>query len=175
MKRMFVMLIVVVLAGFALASFLFLASKAASNDGISFTKVTSNTKLRESELFTYSLYFNTLESEDMTINVKITDANPAPEYLSIISDSITGGGIYVPSLDSIVWEGALEPNGTEPHTVTFQVLVTDIHPNTPLTGYPITNTAYIVDTDFPGSLPLQQASVIIYLFPHQLFLPHIQK
>lgn len=154
MKRLFAILIVVVLAAFALASFMFLASKAASDDRVSFAKDVSNTTPRESEIFTYRLYFNSLETEVKTINVKITDTNPAPAYLSIIPDSVTGGAVYVPSLDGIVWEGTLEPLGTQPHTVTFQVLVADIPTNIPLTGYPITNTAYMVDTEVPGSLPL---------------------
>ena len=177
MKRKLSVIIVVLLAVLATASFMYfsaLAAPQAPDARVTFTKMASDETPTIGDIFTFTLQFNSMPTETQPINIRVTDRNPTPAYLEIITDSITGGAIYSPTIDGIVWENTLEPAGTQPHTITFMVRVTALPTGTlpaGLPGFPITNIALMVDTAVPGSLPDTQAEVTVYLQPHLVFEP----
>jgi hypothetical protein len=177
MKGKLSIVIVVLLAVLATASFMYLSALAAPQAPaarVTFTKTASDETPTIGDIFTFTLRFNSMPTETQPINIRVTDSNPESAYLEIITDSITGGAIYSPTIDGIVWENTLEPAGTQPHTVTFMVRVTALPTVTlpvGLPGFPITNIALMVDTAVPGSLPDTRAVATIYLQPHLNFLP----
>ena len=147
------------------------AAPAAPDQRVSFTKTTGNLAPRVGDAFTYTLGFSTAPSEAQEIQVRVTDPNPAPAYLDILTSSIIGGATYSPTIDGVVWEGTLFPSGTLPQTVTFQVQVTGIPTSALEGGYPVMNTAWLVDVATPGSLPDAQAEALVRIQPGRIFLP----
>jgi uncharacterized repeat protein (TIGR01451 family) len=147
------------------------AAPSAPAQRVTLTKTTSNPTPRIGEIFTFTLGFNTTSEATQTIQVRVTDPNPASAYLRILTPTITGGGTYSATIDGVVWEGALQPGGASPQVVTFQVQVTDIPAAALATGYPVTNTVTMVDLVTPGSLPETTAQVQVRIMPLRLFLP----
>jgi len=137
---------------------------------VQFAKIANNLTPKNGDRFTYTLIFSSSPTENQPIHVKVMDPNPAPEYLQIVPTSVTGDGYYDPFLDGIVWEGTIVP-GSLPIMVKFDVIVTGLPLNIPLNGYEVTNTAYMVDTATPGSLPFQLASVKVNLLSNKWYLP----
>jgi len=112
----------------------------------------------------------------LPIRVRVTDRNPAPSYLKIITQTITGGANYTSTIggtgpEGVVREGVLIP-GSLPSPIAFQVKVTGIPSTALVAGYPVTNTATIVDRNEPGSLPnVPDAIAPIRIMPRRIFLP----
>lgn len=145
---------------------------------VPFTKTVSDPTPQVGEIVLFTLTFNTTAAETLPIQVRMSDPNPAPQYLQILPGTITGGAVYSPTLggpavDGIAWEGLLQPAAGELHTITFQAKVTNMPTAATKTGYPITNTAYLVDAVHPGSLPLEVATAEFRLMPQITFLPFL--
>jgi uncharacterized repeat protein (TIGR01451 family) len=134
---------------------------------VTFTKETSDPTPCVGETFTFTLSFYNTSTE--TLDVRVTDPNPAPAYLDILTPTITGGAFYSPTIDGVVWEGVLGV-GSLPIKITFEMRATGI-PSTGLAnGYVVTNTATMVDMSASGSLPDQTAQVTICIVAPDLVL-----
>ena len=170
MKRIAVILSVLVAAVALAALMLSVASAAPSAPAqrVDFTKETSNPTPHVGEIFTFTLYFVNVSTE--TLEMRVIDPNPVPSYLEILTPTITGGAWYSPTIDGVVWEDMLVP-GSEPIVVTFQMQVTGIPATALAAGYPVTNTATMIDLATPGSLPEQTAQAAIRIVPLRIFLP----
>ncbi|MBI1877144.1 MAG: hypothetical protein HYR94_02730 [Chloroflexi bacterium] len=144
----------------------------AQGPTVNFTKMVSNTAPIVGQPFTVTLEFS--NNYTAPLQVRVTDPNPAPAYLSIFTPTITGGAVYSPAIDAVVWEGSLNV-GSLPQQVKFQMLATDIPTAAIESGYPVTNTAYLVDLSstgsLPGSLPNQMASASILIKPQVQQIP----
>jgi hypothetical protein len=151
------------------------AAMSAPVQRITFTKEASNPTPRVGEAFTFTLSFSTTEAETQTIRVRVIDPNPAPLHLKILTPTITGGAWYSPTTDSIVWEGALQPAGTQAQAVAFQVQGMGIPAEALTAGYWVTNTAMMIDLATPGSLNEIRAEEPIRMMPAQLFLPIVTR
>ena len=175
MKEIVVILSIVVIALALMVLALSVASAAPSAPAqrVTFTKETSNPTPRVGEIFTFTLSFRTIEAETQTIQVRVTDPNPAPSYLEILTPTITGGAWYSPAIDGVVWEGTLQPAGAQPQAVVFQVQGTGIPTTVLATGYSVTNTAMMIDQATPGSLNEIRAEEPIRIMPMWLFLPTV--
>lgn len=151
--------------------------QASVSSRVAFTKGASNLTPHVGEVFTFTLEFNTTGAETEPIHILMVDENPAPSYLQILSDMIKGGAIYIEAIDAVVWEGVLQPAGSLPQKVTFQVEVAGVPPSPLPPGYPVTNTAAIADLAKPGSLPEAEAEITIRLMSANrwIFLPFIGK
>jgi len=116
----------------------------------------------------------------LPIQVRVTDPNPDPSYLKIITSSIGGGAQYTSTIggtgpEGIVWEGVLVP-GSLPLPIAFQVQVTGIPTTALAAGHLVTNTATIADVNEPGSLPnVPDAKAPIRIMPQRIFLPLVLK
>jgi len=123
---------------------------AATGPMVTFTKKVSNATPTVGDVFTVTLEFVNNHTEPL--NVIVSDPNPARLYLSILTSTITGGAVYSPTIDAVVWNGTLNV-GSLPHKVQFQMRATGIPTATIESGYPVTNTAYMSDAGSTGSLP----------------------
>lgn len=161
-----------------------LPTPAPPEDRIVFTNTASNETPIVGHILTFTLQFYTTSVQTQTVHVRVTNPNPAPSYLKIITAPATigGGAWYSPTIggqghggsavDGIVWEGEFGP-GTIPDAVTFQVQASGL-PTTSLSiGYPLTNTATMID--LAGTLPDGTAEAAIRIMPRRLFLPAIIK
>ena len=107
------------------------------------------------EAFTVTLTF---ENEwTMSRNVEVRDRNPAPQYLEILEDTLTGGAQYEPQSDAVVWSGSLGVNG--PTLVTFQMRAIGG------ASRRLTNYAYLDDPLTVETLPDAQVWASIYIKP----------
>jgi hypothetical protein len=146
------------------------AAPVAPTQRVAFTKEASDATPDIGETFTFTLRFNPVPTETEELQVRVIDPNPAPDYMEIISDPVTGGAEYSPTIDAIVWEGTLLP-GTQPVVIAFQVRATGIPSTAVPAGYPVINTATMVDLAMPGSLPETTAEAAIRILPLRIFLP----
>jgi hypothetical protein len=89
------------------------------------------------ECVTVTLAFqnNTGEVKD----VYVQDSNPRPAYLTILSDTLTGGSVYMVDRDAVVWQDLLSSG--EVVTVSFQMAVVDG------AGQKVVNYAWLDDPD----------------------------
>jgi hypothetical protein len=145
-----------------------------------FTKTISDSTPLVGQPFTVTLNF--LHSYTTPLELRVTDPNPAPLYLTILTPTITGDAVYSPTIDAVVWEGSV--TGSSLQTVEFQMVATGMPAAAVKSGYPITNTAYIVGTGStgsipgslpPGSLPNLTASASIQVQPSKIHLPIVIK
>ena len=132
---------------------------------IEFTKAASNPTPHLGEVFTFTLRFCNVSTE--TLEVRVTDLNPAPSYLVIITPT-TG---YSPTIDGIVWEGTLGYSPTTWVTVTYQMQVLGMPTTTLAAGFAVTNVATIVDRATAESLLGGIAEAPIRIMPVRVFLP----
>ena len=141
---------------------------------VTFTKEVSNPTPQVGEIFIVTLNVTHSVASTQTIHVRVTDPNPAPAYLRILTGTITGGITgtlsYSSTLPGIVWEGILEPGGTLVTPILFQMEVTGIPTTALTTGYLVTNTAYLNDVNEPGTVAAL-ARATIHIMPERLFLP----
>jgi len=174
MKKVLVRVLIALLIGVAgVVGTLLLLSQGASarpmaQGVLEFTKSTSNDRPRVGEVFTFTWAISPTAHMTQSIQVRVTDPNPAPSHLEILTSTITGGATYSPTIggtgpEGIVWEGLLVV-GTLPQVVSYQMEVTGVL----TTAMPVTNTAYMVDLVTPGSLPEATAEVGITIMPAML-------
>jgi uncharacterized repeat protein (TIGR01451 family) len=171
-KRLFA-LALVGLVGLALPLLLLFgadAVSAAPGDKVEFTKTASNSTPRVNDVFTFTLSFRNVSSQ--TLQVKVTDLNPYPAYLQIISSTVTGGAVYSASVgntqvEGITWSGTLAAGaGTLPGpwtVVTYQARVIGMPGGVP--SYQLVSAAQMADLASPGSLPMMVAWNTITLLP----------
>lgn len=146
------------------------AAPSAPAQRVDFTKETSSSTPHVGEILTFTLRFSSASGETQAIYVRVADPNPAPAYLEILTPTITGGAWYSPTIDGVVWKGMVVP-ASGATAVTFQVQVTSMPAAAMTTGYPVTNTATMIDLAKPGSLPEQTAQAAIHIAPMRIFLP----
>jgi hypothetical protein len=151
------------------------AAPAPPTQRVTFTKEASDATPHVGETLAFTLSLNTVPTQTQELQVRLIDPNPAPNYLEIISDSITGGAAYSPTIDAVVWQDTLFPAGTQPQVIAFQMRVTGIPPSGVAVGYPVTNTAVLVDLNAPGTLPEAAAEAGIRISPRRVFLPTVIK
>jgi len=53
-------------------------------------------------IFTFTLSFNTAQTQTEQLQVRVIDPNPASAHLAILTDSIEGGAVYSPAVDAVV-------------------------------------------------------------------------
>ncbi|TET51407.1 MAG: DUF11 domain-containing protein [Anaerolineales bacterium] len=138
---------------------------------VSFSKSASSSSLQVGDVFSFTLVFSNTSSDPLT--ARVMDPNPAPSCLEIISTTVTGGGVYSPTIDGVVWEGMVGV-GAGPYFVSFDVEVTGIPTATLPTGQ-VTNTAQLVDLYTPSSLPTAWAEETITIEPIKVFLPLVMR
>jgi hypothetical protein len=151
------------------------ATPVAPAQRVVFTKEASDATPHLGETLTFTLSLNTVPTQTQELQLRVIDPNPAPNYLDIISDSITGGAAYSPTIDAVVWENTLFPVGTQPRVIAFRVRITGIPPSGVAAGYPVTNTAMLIDLAMTGSLPEATAEAGIRISPLGVFLPTVIK
>jgi|GEM_PF-3739626 len=147
-----------------------LAAPSVPQRNVFFTKTTSNPVPQPGETFTFKLLFGLTQTATQSIDVRVIDPNPAPEYLKILTDTITGGAFYSPTIDGVVWEGSLSV-GTLFYGFEFQAQVTGIPTTALTTGYTVTNRAEMLNLTTPGSLPEATAQVQFRIMPRRIWLP----
>jgi len=177
MKRIGIVVSVVVAAVALAALMLSVAGAAplAPAQRFTFTKEASNPAPCVGETLTFTLSISPTAQLTQTTWVRITDPNPAPSYLNILTDTIMGGTeVYSPTFDGVIREFTLTV-GTLPQQISFQVKVTDIPTTALASGYPVTNTATITDASGVGSLPAAMAEAGIRIMPLRIFFPLIYK
>lgn len=121
------------------------------------------------ETLVFTLRFAMVQGCYTPAQARISDPNPAPSYLDILTPTIAGGAWYSPSIDGVVWEDMLIAG--DEYEISYQVRVLGLPEQTPDTGYRITNTATIADLNKPGTLPLQSAHAVIQLGAPRALLP----
>ena len=136
------------------------AAPSAPAQKIDFAKTASNPNPRVGEIFTFTWTISPTAEMTQAMRVRVTDPNPAPLYLEILTPTITGGAFYSATIDGVVWEGTVIV-GSLPSPVSFQVRVTGIPTTAPESGYVVTNTAEMIDMSAPGSLPETKAEAAI--------------
>jgi hypothetical protein len=174
MKKTTVVLSIAVAAMAVAALMLSVASAAPSAPAqkVVFTKSASNPAPRVGEILTFTWSISPTAAMTQSMEVRVTDPNPASAYLEILTPTITGGAYYSSTLDGVVWDGTLTV-GTLPSPVSFQVRVTGIPTTALASGYVVTNTATIVDLATAGSLPGGIAKAAIRIMPWRVFLPFV--
>lgn len=99
------------------------------------------------EIVTITVSFRSLY--DSSSYVEVRDQNPAPWYLEILSNTITGGAYYIPGTigvsEAVGWDDWLDIG--EPVTVTFQLKVLEGG-----AGQTVTNLAWLDSAATPGTL-----------------------
>ena len=177
-RRLHSIVISILLAALILAALMFFvvsAGPAAPSPRVTFSKEVSDAAPQVGETFTVTLHFNTTEAETQTIRVRVVDPNPYPNFLTVMSDTITGGATYSPTIDGVVWQGTLFPAGTSPYEVAFQVQVTGIPTPALANGFLVINTATMNDVADPATLPEQNAVATFRIMPWRVFLPSIAR
>ena len=137
---------------------------------VTLTKTVDNAWPQVGEIVTFSVWFTNADNQiRLPARVRVTDANPAPQYLDILTPTITGDAWYSPTIDAVVWEDMLFWG--DDAQVTFQVQIVGLPQPAPAFGYAITNTAILIDpTDF-GSLPEQTAEATLIVGAPRTFFP----
>ncbi len=102
----------------------------------------------------------------ITASLRLTDANPAPPYTAILSETVSGG-LWISHTGVISWDGALAPGLS--HTLSFSLLVQGCPPRNR-----VSNTAYVSDRSIPGSLPIASAGAATAI-TCSTYLPSILK
>ncbi len=151
------------------------AAPADPEQRVVFNKTASNATPHIGEVFSFTLTFGSAPTETETLQVIVIDPNPAPSYLDIIPDQITGGAEYSSTIDAVVWQGTLDPAVTLPHIVEFQMQVTGIPPSALAGGFVVNNVATMNDLADPGSLPEETAEASIRITALKERLPIILK
>lgn len=105
------------------------------------------------EVFTVTLVFENQWTQSRFVEVR--DRNPAPQYLEILPNTITGGAYYTPTLDAVAWDGSLGIGG--PAMVSFQMRAIGG------TGRRVSNYAYLDDPLTMETLPDAQVWKDIYI------------
>jgi len=151
------------------------AAPSAPAQLVTLVKDASDTTPNVGDIFAYSLFFAETPELTQSILIRITDPNPAPEYLRIITDSIITGigrgrAVYSENLDAIVWEGLIFQYG-RPFYSFFQVEVTGAPTSVIEAGYPVTNTATMVNLDTMEIVATAQVQV--HIMPARIFMPII--
>jgi hypothetical protein len=132
-------------------------------------KTASNPAPFASEVLTYTLRFRRADLGTQPLRARVIDPLPAPGYLRLLTPTITGGAVYSPAIEGVVWEGALVQ--WPPVRVTFQVQATDTVPES---GYAIHNRATLVDLSSPEQRTMHSAAARVEIRPrpvHELLLP----
>jgi len=148
------------------------AAPSAPAQKATFTKSASDGTPKVGDVFTFTLFFAPTEELTQNVDIMITDPNPAPAYLEILTDTIGGGAEYSPTLDAVVWDGWLVMPSAG-LTLTFQTEVTGIPTTSLSSGYVITNTATMVDQGTSEVLATAEASIRI--MPRQILLPLVMR
>ena len=157
------------------------AQPVARPNRVVFTQAIDTVNPRIGDVITVTLTFATSEYENEAIEVKVVNANPAPTYLQIVQGTIEGGASYGSSVgaggpEGVIWTGTLQPGGTLPVVVTFQMRVKGIPKNALATGYSILNLAQISDSgtgSLGGSLPIQNAEASFTAWPFRSLFPRV--
>ncbi len=149
------------------------ASAPAPVQQVESTKTASNPTPRVGEVLTFTLHFRNASTE--TLEVRVTDPNPARSYLEILPPTIQEGAEYSPTINGVVWEGPLVHSPTTWVTITYQVQVTGMPTTALAAGLPVTNTATLVDLATSGSLPGGTAEAPIRIVPWRTFLPLVAR
>jgi hypothetical protein len=147
-----------------------LAAPSAPQQYVFFNKTTSNPLPQPGETFTFRLMFGLAQTATQSIDVRVIDRNPAPDYLKILTGTITGGAFYSSTIDGVVWEGRLAV-GTLGYGFEFQAQVTGIPTTALADGYTVTNRAEMFNLTTPGSLPEATAQVQFRIMPRRIWLP----
>jgi uncharacterized repeat protein (TIGR01451 family) len=95
-------------------------------------------------------------------HLKVQDNNPAPTYLRILTETISAGAVYSPTVDAVIWEHSLDGNTSA--TVTFQMLVIGG------SGQRVTNEAWLHDREEPSTLPYYVDTAEIHILA-RIYLP----
>jgi hypothetical protein len=151
------------------------AAPAVPTQRVTFTKQVSDATLQVGETCAFTLNFHSVPTQTLALQVRVIDPNPAPSYLEIISSSITGGAYYSPTIDAVIWEDTLFPAGTQPQAIAFRVRATGIPSSALAAGYPVTNTAMLIELTMPGTLLEATAEAAIRIMPSRIFLPLVAK
>jgi len=166
-------LIVAIALGLLAALMLSVASAAPSAPArrFEFNKEASNSTPYVGDILTFTLNISPTAQLTQLTWIRVTDPNPAPAYLNILTDTIMGGAeVYSPTFNGVIREFTLTV-GTLPQQISFQVEVTGI-PTTALTSwYPVANIATITDASGVGSLPTAMAEAGIRIMPRRVMLP----
>ena len=105
------------------------------------------------EVCTVTLVFENQWTQSRFVEVR--DRNPAPQYLEILPNTITGGAYYTPTLDAVAWDGSLGVGG--PARVTFQMRAIGGD------GQRVTNNDYLDDPLTMETLPDAQVNRDIFI------------
>ncbi len=148
------------------------AAPSAPEQRFTFTKEASNKTPYVGDILTFTLDISPTAQLTQLTWIRVTDPNPAPAYLKILTDTIIGGAaVYSPAFNGVIREFTLTV-GTVRQQLSFQVEITGM-PATALTsGHPVTNTARIVDASGAGSLRVPiTAEAGIRIMPRRIMLP----